>query len=277
MIRVVTDSSADLPPELVERLPIDVLPHRIRFGDESLTDESALDAAEVCRRLAAHRRLPEIVAPTAAGFTELYRRLADDGASAIVAVCTSSAMSATYEAAVLAAEATSGLPVRVVDSHTASMALGLPVIHAAELAADGARFDEVAAGAATAAETSNLLVAVDSLDTLRRNRLIGPVGTRLGSLLDIKPLITFEGGAAVSGGRVRGREAAIAVLAGRLGTLGPRLRRIALLHTDRDGLEELGDAVAGAVPWLEPVVAELGATFTTQTGPGALGVAYQLR
>ncbi len=276
MIRLVTDSSCDLPPDLVERHRIEIVPLTVRFGDVEFVDRVDLDPAGFWARLARAERLPETAAPSVGAFLDAYERLAAQGATGIVAVCLSSVLSSTYQSAVIAAEQWDGpVPVKVVDSRAVTMALGLVVVWAAEAAEAGASLEEVARGALDRASRVNLFAALDTLEYLHRGGRIGGAEALLGSLLDVKPLITFADGAVAAAGRVRTRRKAIAAICARVAELAPRLRSVAVLHGSADDVASFTAAVAeagGVQPW----VAELGPVVGTHTGPGALGVAYLL-
>jgi DegV family protein with EDD domain len=137
-VRVVTDSACDLPDDLIENLAIEVVPLTIRFGHEELVDRKELSTEEFWRRLAQSNVLPETSAPSAGAFEETFRRLAGDGATGIVCINLSSKLSATMQAAQVAAQSVQDVcPVKVIDSLLVSMGLGNLCITAAERAAEG--------------------------------------------------------------------------------------------------------------------------------------------
>lgn len=270
MIRIVTDSSCDLPPALVESHSITVVPLTIRFGDTEYTDRVDLSSEGFWAELATSTRLPETAAPSAGAFAAAYRRLAEEGAEGIVTVTLSSRMSATYQAAVLGAEAEPSIPVRVVDSATVSMGLGLIALAASQAANRGLALEALAEEAARNARRARLLAALDTLEMLRRGGRIGGAQALLGGLLDIKPLITVEGGVVSAAGRVRTRSKAIDALVGSLAGRAPE--SVALLHTSVDDVGLLQDPLAALGIPIVPCL--LGAVVGTHTGPGTLGVAY---
>ncbi len=271
MIRVVTDSSSDLPPELAAMFGIEVVSLSVRFGDEEFTDREDLTAQEFWKKLVSDDRLPETAAPSAGAFADRFARLFAEGADGIVAVTISSSMSATYQAAVIAAEA-SAKPVRVVDSRTVTMALGLAAVAAAESAQAGNDLASVAGAAASTAASSRLLAALDTLDFLKRGGRIGGAQALLGSLLDIKPLITVDDGVVAAAGRVRTRSKAVDAIVGSLEGTTPS--RVAILHTGDDGENLLRGALSGRVDPDSILSCELGAVVGTHAGPGTLGLAY---
>ena len=277
MIRIVTDSSSDIPAHLIDDLRIEVVPLTIRFGAEEFVDRVELSPAEFWRRLTSEDRMPETAAPSAGAFLDAYGRMAESGASGVVAICISSDMSATYQAAVIAAEQAAGtIPVKVVDSRAVSMALGFQVLEAARAAEAGETLEGVAAAASAAVESTNVYAALDTLEFLRRGGRIGGAQALIGGLLDIKPLITLGEGSVQAAGRVRTRSKARDAVAAEVARLAPRLKAVAVLHGATPDLDPLVDAVRRAAPGVEPVLAELGPVVGTHAGPGVAGVAYRL-
>src|SRR5688572_9921071 len=128
-IRVVTDSACDLPQALADEHRIEIVPLTIRFGDEEFVDRRDLSPKEFWSRSAGSPVLPETAAPSAGAFEEAYRKLAGEGADGIICVTISSALSATHQAAALAAKSVGDdIPVRVIDSKAVTMAEGLQAL-----------------------------------------------------------------------------------------------------------------------------------------------------
>ncbi len=276
MIRIVTDSSCDLPDELLARHRITVVPLTIRFGDEDFVDREQLTKDEFWTRLTEGAVLPETAAPSVGRFLDAFRALSNEGADGVVVVCISSKISATHQAAVLAAEQfPGGIPVRVVDSRLVSAALGLVAIEAAELAETGVTVDAVEDAARTAAASSNIYATLDTLEFLKRGGRIGAAQAFFGNLLDIKPIISFEDGAVEAAGRVRTRRKALAAVVDHIAGLGDTIRRWAVVHSDPADLDEFLAALR-SVRDEEPLIARLGPVVGTHAGPGVAGVVYRL-
>ncbi|HVR31494.1 MAG TPA: DegV family protein [Acidimicrobiia bacterium] len=274
MIRVVTDSAADLPADIRERLGVTIVPLSVRFGDETFTDGVDLDAATFWSRLDVGSALPETAAPSAGAFMDAFDALAEDGADGIVVVSLSSRLSATHQSAVIAAEnVSSRVPVRVVDSRTVSMALGLTVMAAAEAAAAGADLSGVAAAATDATDRVDIVVALDTLEFLKRGGRVGGAQALIGGLLDVKPLITVEDGVVAAAGRVRTRSKARAAII-ELATANSDASHMAVIHGRADDIDEVATTIRDLVGD-HVFVAELGPVVGTHAGPGTIGVAYQ--
>jgi len=277
MIRIVTDSSCDLPDDAVARHRIEVVPLTIRFGEEEFVDREQLSGDEFWRRLTTGTSLPETAAPPVGRFQQAFNRLVSGGADGIVVICISSKISATLQSANLAAEQFSaGVPVRVVDSGLVSAALGLAAIAAAELAASGAPIDEVEAAARSACERGRIYVTPDTLEYLRRGGRIGGAQALIGGLLDVKPLIAFEDGRVAAAGRVRSRKKALAAILDHVAEQGGAVDRLAVVHSDPEDLPQFLTSLREVYPD-EPMVARIGSVVGTHIGPNSLGVTYLVR
>jgi DegV family protein with EDD domain len=276
VIRIVTDSSCDLPDEVLESHRITVVPLTIRFGDEEFIDREQLSKDEFWRRLTEGTVLPETAAPAVGRFQDAFRRLSDEGAEGVVVICISSKISATNQSAVLAAEQfPGGIPIRVIDSGLVSAALGLVAIEAAELAASGAGIEAVDQTAREASAASNIYATLDTLEFLKRGGRIGGAQAFIGGLLDIKPIIEFKDGAVEAAGRVRTRRKALAAVVDHVAALGHRIRRFGVIHSDPADLDEFLAALR-VVRDETPMVARLGPVVGTHAGPGVAGVVYRL-
>jgi len=275
MIRIVTDSSSDLPIEILERHRITVVPLTIRFGHENFVDGRELSVDDFWNRLTAAEDLPETAAPSVGLFREAYHDLSDAGADGIVAVVISTGISATHQSATLAAEQlTSGIPVRVIDSGLVSAALGLCVLAAAQAAEAGGTIDDVEAAARDAVASSNLFAALDTLEFLKRGGRIGGTAALFGNLLDVKPLITFTNGVVSPGGRVRTRRKAVKAVLGHLDSLDSVVE-VGVVHSDPPDLASFLDAL-GERGHDNTIVARLGPVVGTHAGPGVIGVVYRV-
>ncbi len=275
MIRIVADSSTDIPPELLARYSISTVPLSIRFGEEELIDGEDLDRESFWTRLAASSELPETAAPPAGRFQDTYLALADAGATGIVTVTLSAQLSGTYQSAVIAAEKVADtVPVIVIDSAAVSMAAGFQALEAARAAEAGTDLAGAVAAAAACREHTNLFAALDTLEYLRRGGRIGSAAAFFGSLLNVKPLITFADGAVSAAGRARTHSKALAAVIAHVAGLG-EVAELAVLHGAAPDLDEFMGRLAELVSPDRIFSAELGPVVGTHAGPGVLGVAYR--
>jgi len=278
--RIVTDSTAYLPGEVVEEHGIEVVPLHVVVGGRDHVEGRDITA----ERVAAALREYTIVTtsrPTPQVFAETYQRLADDGATAIVSIHLSSQMSGTVEAARLAA-AEAPVPVEVVDSETIGMAMGFSVVAAAEAAAGGADVATVLDAVRSRLEPSGVLFYVDTLEHLRRGGRIGAASALLGSALAIKPILAVRGGRIVPVEKVRTSSRAVARIEAMVVEQVERggvVVDIAVHHLDAPARAE---QIAGELRTLVPgsptvVVVELGAVVGAHVGPGTVAIAVSPR
>lgn len=275
MIRIVTDSSCDLPPALVDQYGLEVVPLTIRFGSDEYVDGRDLGPADFWRKLRSSDQLPETAAPSAGSFLQAFQNLFEGGATGVVALTLSGQLSGTYQSAVIAAEQL-GYPIKVLDSRTVSMGLGLPVLAAARAASAGGDLAAVVAAAVDAADGTHVLAALQTLEFLKRGGRIGGAQALVGSLLDIKPLIAVEDGVVNAAGRVRTRSKAKHALNAHVRDRADRIVEVAVLHGDAADVEPFVESIAGVLPGRTPIVSQLGPVVGTHSGPGTLGVAYRL-
>jgi fatty acid kinase fatty acid binding subunit len=274
-VRVVTDSACDLPQDLVDQYGIEIVPLTIRFGDEELVDRKELGTGEFWRRLAASPVLPETSAPSAGAFEEVFRRLADDGADGIVCINLSSRLSATMQAAQVAAKAVDqDCPVEVIDSLQVSMALGSLCLTAAQRADAGADLESIAAEVLDRRNRTRLFGTLDTLEYLRKGGRVGAAQALLGSMLSIKPVLTVSDGVVAEAGKVRTRSKALRHVVEKLQP--GQFENVCVLHGDAPDLEEFLDLLAPIVPREEIVIGQIGPVIGTHAGPRTIGITYQV-
>lgn len=275
-VRVVTDSSCDLPVELTDELGIAVVPLTIRFGDEEFVDRRDLTSAQFWARCASSPVLPETAAPAPGAFEDAYRQAAADGAEGVVCITLSSKLSATFQSAQLAAKALAGdLRVEVIDSRSVTMGLGVLCVQAARLAREGKRIDEIVAVVRDAVSRTRVFGALDTLDNLRKGGRIGNAQALLGSMLSIKPIIEIVDGLVESESKQRTRSRALSYLVEKVRGAG-EIENLAVMHGDAPDVEEFLDKLGAFYPREQIIVGEIGAVIGTHSGPRVIGVVYQV-
>jgi DegV family protein with EDD domain len=273
-VKVVTDSTADLPESLVRKHHLTVVPLHVHFGEEDYRDGVDIWASEFYHKLETGGVLPHTSQPSPGDFLQVYERLTSDG-SEVVSIHLSRVLSGTHQSAELARHLLPKPAVTVVDSTSASLGLGLIVLEAARRAEEGAGREEVAEAARRASRRFVLFFVVDTLEYLQKNGRLGRASAFLGSLLNIKPLLTLEDGVVTPVEKVRGKGKAL----GRMFDLlqervGRKPTRAAVVHADRP------DEALGAVEQLKqqfnlvepPVVGDIGPVIGSHVGPGTIGV-----
>jgi DegV family protein with EDD domain len=208
-VRIVTDSVADLSPQLVKELGVTVVPLSVRFGEEVYRDGLDLTPDQFYEKLKTSKVFPNTSVPSPADFFQVYDKLAEESDEILVILVTSR-LSATYEVARQSiAMMKRKCRVELLDSETATMTEGFIVMAAARAAQSGASLDEVIKIAHQTIPRVDFLAAFDTLEYLRRGGRIGRAQAFLGALLKINPLITLKDGVVEPAGRARSRAKAI--------------------------------------------------------------------
>jgi DegV family protein with EDD domain len=273
-VRIVTDSSADLPADEVARLGVEVVPLSIRFGGDEFTDGVDLSVAEFYERLASSSELPETAAPAPGAFEAAFRRQADAGADAVVCINLSSGLSATIQSAQNAATAIAGdLDVRVVDSRSITSGLGTHVMLAADAAAAGASADDIVALVEGLVGRTHVIGALDTLDNLRKGGRIGGAQALLGSLLAIKPLLDISSGEVAEAGRARTRRKALEWLRDQIFAL-PEPEHLCIAHGMAPDVDEMLALLAPRYSPDKIRVTTIGPTIGTHGGPRVMGLTW---
>lgn len=278
-VAVVTDSTAYLPPGVGRAYGIGEVPLHVVLGGRTGAETVEVSPAEVAQALRERRMTVTTSRPTPAELAEVYRGL---GASCVVSVHLSAALSGTHDAARLAATevAGDGIEVRPVDSRTIAMGLGFAVVAAARAAAAGADVDAVEACAREAAAGTDVLFYVDTLEHLRRGGRIGAAAALLGTALAVKPLLHVVDGRIAPLEKVRTASKAVARLeAIVVERAGDREVDLAVHHLAAvDKAEQLAQRLRAAVPGLQELhLSEVGAVVGAHAGPGLLGVVLSRR
>ncbi|MDQ0206399.1 DegV family protein [Alkalicoccobacillus murimartini] len=193
-IRIVTDSTADIPKEIVEKWNIEVIPLSVVFSEtESYEDGVTLTPEAFYEKIEKEDVIPTTSQPTPHQFEEVYRALKSEGAEVIFSIHLSSKLSGTYQAATIAqASLEDEVDVRVVDSRQASYAIGIMVAEMAELAYENKPVADLEARLDELTKDTNVYFLVDTLHFLQKNGRIGKASAILGSLLKVKPILSLS-------------------------------------------------------------------------------------
>jgi DegV family protein with EDD domain len=274
-IRVVTDSSCDLPQSLVDALRIEIVPLTIRFGGEELVDRDELDTDEFWHRLEHIKALPETAAPSAGAFEAKFRELLARGATGIVCINLSSHLSATMQAAQVAAAAVArDIPVQVIDSQSASMGLGNLCLTAARRAADGDSLESIVNEVVNRRDRTKLFATLDTLEFLKRGGRVGNARALLGTVLSIKPVIEVREGVVEEAGKVRTRSKALRLLAAKASE--EKIEHLAVLHGNAPDLDALLELLEPVFPRDDIITGVVGPVIGTHAGPRVIGVTFQV-
>jgi DegV family protein with EDD domain len=272
-VKIVTDSVADIPPDIIRELDITVIPVLLRFGEEIYRDGIDMTTDQFYERLAISDVMPTTSVPSLDLFARTYARLAEE-TNEILVIMLSSKLSGLYNAARQSADLVEGnCRIEVVDSGCAVMSQGFIVIKAARAAREGANIDEILEIVRKNLPRVEMRAAFDTLEYLKRGGRIGRAQAFMGSMLRVNPIITLKDGVVEPAGRARSRSKAI-----------DQLYEFAASYSYIEGLAVEGAACPEEV---ERMVERLGAIFPkeriirtrttpvigTHTGPGLLLVA----
>jgi DegV family protein with EDD domain len=265
---IVTDSTCDLPAEIVNRYSLSVVPAVLNLDGKSYRDGIDISRSDFYQRLPQLKELPTTSVPAAGEFEALYRRHGD---SEIISIHLASQLSGMLNTARLGAEA-SGARVTVIDSGQVSMGLGWQVLAAAEAASNGKTLAETLAAIESARGRIKLFALLDTLEFLRRGGRASAVTATLGKLLQIKPVLELAEGQVIPLEKPRTWNRGVEKLMDLAKDLGS-LERLAVLHADC--LAEAQALAQRLTPHTAhpPIVVEVTTVIGTHVGPGALGIA----
>jgi len=282
-VAIVTDSTSYIPAELSNGHNIQSVPLQIVWGSDLLKDGIDITPNQFFDRLAGAKVMPTTSQPSPAAFKEVYEKLSAQGYD-ILSIHISSKLSGTLDSATQASAMLPDVKVALVDSLSTSMSLGFPVLSAAQAAANGASLAECKAIAEQACQNSGVLFLVNTLEFLRRGGRIGGAAALLGTALNLKPILEVVDGKVQGVDKVRtwskGMDRLIDLFEERVNKRTPL--RIAALYGGAEAEQEARSVLeraaqrfgAGAVT--ERVLTSISPVIGVHTGPGVIGLAYQV-
>jgi len=274
-VKIVTDSGADLPEELAEELGISVVPVYVRFGEEVYRDRVTISEDEFYERLTHDPVHPNTTQPGPQDFLEVYQKLSSD-ADGIVSIHISGKLSGTYNSALMARDMLEGgCPVEVVDSETLSMSVGLIAIAAAEMAKAGESMDKIVEWVKQAIPKTYLFFLLDTLEYLRRGGRIGKAKALLGSVLNVKPMLTVKDGVLVPAGQVRTRAKGMDKLFEFVKEATDIQDLAVVYNTTPDEAQNLAERIGSVFDSEKIRMARVGPGLGVHGGPGAMLVSFR--
>lgn len=277
-VALVTDSTAYLPPHLVQQYAIRVAPQVLIWEEETFLDGVDIQPDAFYRRLSTSKTMPTTSQVAVKSFAEIFGSLLEEGRD-ILAVLISRDLSGTIASAEQAKSMFPNARIEIVDSRTTAMAMGFVVLAAARAAEAGASLEECKAVAEQAREKVGVVFAVDTLEFLHRGGRIGGGKRFLGTALRIKPILEVTGGKVEAIESVRTKRKAHHRLVELIGerTQGAQRLRLAALHANAldDAKALLQEASARYQP-VESLLTEVSPVVGTHAGPGTVGLAYMV-
>ncbi len=277
-VAILTDSTAYLPQSLLWEYQIGVVPLKVIWGEESLDDGVDISPQEFYNRLPNSTRMPTTSQVTVGEFQAVFEGYQAKDRD-VLAVLLSSGMSGTIDSANQAKDLVSGVKIEIVDSLSTTLQLGFMVLAGARCASQGGTLTDCKAAVLQARENSGVVFGVDTLEYLYRGGRIGGGKRFLGTVLNIKPILTVNEGRvdALDQARTRSKslKRLVEIVAER--TAGKTNLRLGVSHAN--AAEDAATVLAMATRQLEPVetmIAELSPVIGTHVGPGTISLAYQV-
>ena len=273
-IKVVTDSTSDLPADVAESLGIEVVPLNVHFGSDVYKDRVNLMPDAFYDKLINGDVLPTTSQPSVGEFIDLYERLGSD-ADGIVSVHISEKLSGTMNSARLASQqANADCPIEVVDTFQVSMGVGICAMEAAEVANSGGNMNQVILAARNAVTRSQCFFMLETLEFLQKGGRIGKAQALIGNLLKIRPMLMLQEGEVHPLGRERTRRKGIAKLVDTVEELAPISGLAVMYSTGPDEAQTLAQNVSKfMIEGREPMMLQIGPVIGTYAGPDTLGIA----
>ena len=276
-VKLVTDSTCDLPKGVAQQWDITVVPCNVHFGDDVYKDGVDMDPDAFYQRLVSSPSLPTTAQPSVNDFLQVYKTFSEEGDD-VVSVHLAAKFSGTLNSTIQARDALSPSSpagagrIEIIDSQSTSMGLGLISLEAARMIKEGASCDQVVEGVQAALPRTHAYFLLDTLEYLQKGGRIGKASAFLGSLLSIKPILECRDGEAHPVERVRTRERGLQKLVEIVNGLAPA-KLLSVVHsTVPDEAEALRERFSDLVPKEEIIVSRFGPVVGTYLGPGALGV-----
>ncbi len=272
-VKIVTDSLADIPPAIARELDITQVPCVVRFGDHEFRDRVDLSAAEFYQRLVASPTLPTTSQPATGVFREIFENVARE-TNEILAIHTIASLSGIYNASRIAAASMPNVRIELIDSKQVTMALGWLVILAARAARAGQTLEEVRALVEDAIPRVHVIGALSTLEYAQRGGRLGKGAALIGTLLNVKPLISIVNGEVVPVENARSQKRALERLVEIVLGSGP-IQEIAVIHAAGEDLaQKVKRLLAATLPAEQIVMTETGPVLGTHVGPNAVGIAW---
>ncbi|WP_434284038.1 DegV family protein [Clostridium botulinum] len=218
-IKIITDSTADLPKDIIEKYDIEVIPLFVSFGDKVYKDGVDIKLEQLFTKIEKENVFPQTSQVNPQRFYEYYKKYTDKGYS-IISIHISSKMSGTYQSACLAKDMLDSDNIIVIDSNNVTSGLGLLVIKACKLKDEGLSIEEIVKGVKETIPHIKSVLAFETLDYLVKGGRLSKTAGFIGNVLGIKPILAVENGEMVVKDKVRGSKKAIRAIFEYIGKLG---------------------------------------------------------
>jgi DegV family protein with EDD domain len=274
-VKIVTDSTADLPPGLAEKLGITVVPEILRFGSAVFHDNVDITADEFYQRLTSDPIHPSTTQPSPQDFANVYKQVAPK-ADGIISIHVSARLSGTCNSAIQGKKSIE-CPIEVIDSEFVTMGLGHLVIAAARLAQSGQSLTQIADAVKKMIPGIRVIGLLDTLKYLALGGRIGKLQALLGSALKIKPMLTVKNGVLMPAGRVRIRSKGIDLLFEFVKKTADIEDLAVIYNTELEEAKDFVKRLGAIFPADKIMLSQLGPALGVHTGPGIIFIALRMK
>jgi DegV family protein with EDD domain len=276
-VKIVTDSTSDIPAKLAKELDITVVPQILVFGEKTYRDRIDITIDDFYKKLLNEPTYPHTSQPSPQDFVDIFTSLSKQKPDGIVSILISTKLSGTINSAEQAKKIIKGdCPIEIIDSQNVASAIGIIVIAAARLAKAGKSMNEITDAVKKMIPNVKLLILFDTLEFLLKGGRIGKVKSLLGSILNVKPMVTVKNGELVPMGQVRSRSKGKEKLLDSVRNIKD-IEDIAIIYsTTPDEANELADSISG-FPREKIYVVQVGPVLAAHAGPGVLGIGVRTK
>lgn len=277
-IRIITDSMCDVPKDFVEKYGIRVMPLTVYFGDQSFKDGIDLTLEEFLAKLEVAEELPTTSQVPPGEFIEAFREELANG-NKVISLHGSSRLSGTYNSAMIAKEQLGSTDIHVIDTMGITMGAGMLVIKAARLAEAGMEAEELVREIEAAKERMKHIIIVDTLKYLHKGGRLSLSATVVGSILNIKPILTMQDGKLELFEKARGIKKAISIAMDTIRDNGWTLddKVVGINHiVDLEHMNLLEEELKKEYNIKEIIRGEVGSVVATHGGPGAIALYFEI-
>ena len=274
MIGVITDSSCNLPEDLIRELDIAIVPLNVHIGDETY-EETSISTVEICRRMREEDVLPKTSQPAPGKFLEAYKQMLGKGYDSLIVITITSVHSGTYGTALMAKNMLPEADIEVVDSRSISLGTGFQAEVAARLARAGKSKEEILAAIRKVRESTYIYATAETLHYLYKGGRVSAVKMLMASMLNIKPILVVRDGEVTVGGTTRTRSRSLKELLKRTYKAldGYDQVDVAVIHADcLDDALMLKSELEENLPCRELFLLDVTAVLAVHGGPGLIGI-----
>jgi DegV family protein with EDD domain len=275
-IRIISDSTADLPKELIEEYNIRIAPLMVNFADGSYRDGVDLTNREFYKKLSESKQMPTTSQVNPPAFIDMYKQELEKGNS-VVSIHLSSKGSGTYQSAVAAKSTLASDDIAVIDSLGYSMGMGLIVTEAATMAREGATLREIEDRVLYMRDRMQYVFGVDTLEYLKKGGRLSPVKATIATVMNIKPILQVLDGEIEVMDKVRGRKKVLGRLIEAIQKTGKDIegQTLAVVHSEcLEEAQKMKEMLLGQFKPKDVLVSEIGCVIGTHVGPGTIAVFF---